>query len=1286
MGLSGALYSGISGLERNQTQLDVIGNNISNVNTYGYKSQRVLFQDILYNTMRPGTAPVGTNAGTNPSQVGGGVDISQISTDFSDGDIETTGISSDMAIEGNGFFVLKDGVNQVYTRDGAFSLNQERKLVNGATGMVVQGWVQSRDNAGNSTVNTGGAITDITIPVGDNRIAKATSEVVLNGNLNNAGTIASTGTILNSQRLFTSTTDTEVASGAVDLRDVYIKDPAGGVDNIRLFKGSGTSGTSNNVLTGGDQITIQLMKGGRPLEAIFVYGNNDLVDNVTGNKQPDFVPDAGLESYDGTTLDDFLKWFDQAFGLIAVEDAGASAASNAAHGVDGDNPNDLVDMGKDTTLPFTDETDGSGFELVMSKKIENLQGNTALTTPTGPKAAVVGGTKQFNILAGSNGDVTTGSSYVDIDEDGAFNKEKDIVLEGVESYVVTGNSTVTKGGQASGSTDQLVLRSMQITSATGSNVIISDKSDMYIDKDASGQFTKGVDTVVKGAFSTNIFGNTTTDGDGTDVNGKMTLTFTIATGNNTSMSATTVTKGMSILGNVNTTTRYFVESVDTSTSGKITVTFDKAKVTTDFSTGGALATVAFQGAALVAAGYTATSSSGVGSTLVSNLNAPVGKLNATTGKYEGKSITETLADNEKGMAGSQFIDGDATVRVVTAPVLAASTGAAANDGTSGMMTLTLSAATGIKTGMAVVGDVSGTKYTVDRIVGNVIHFDKARSTTDFNAQADSILFSGFSYLDVDGDGAHDETVYRVRNSKVDTAATSGSLFIDIAGAGDAASTTALTISTTSTNNNLASYGDNAIVFKDANTGNVYRKVPSAYDPDNNLVYIDKMTKGTFDEQRYDVTAASALVTPTGIADGTANDGNLELTVSAADAAKLSTGMVVTANSKEYTVTNINGTTVTVNLGATTEAAADFTASRMVTFYNKQWTIDESHSGTIDYNEDLIVSTQSLASMSGDTATLNMPTSNSVDGVKAKSGSIQMRGQIGSVNNITDISFISGVDKVERNIFGPSALADTSGNGYSIEKTSDGESVTQNIVVYDSLGKSHDVNMTFVLESKDNDKAVWRWYAETADASRKNGIFPVGDPRGLTPAVNVGTGVVHFDNFGRFLTSDPVQPLISIPIEGQDTDSALNIKPDFSILTAFAETSGSQVDVREQDGFAQGVMDRYSVNADGTITGIYTNGMTETVAQVALAAFANPSGLTRTGANLFTVGSNSGNAMIGEALTGERGAIRGESLESSNVDITDEFTDMITTQRAYQANARVITKADELLQELMSIIR
>ena len=1209
MGLSTALYAGISGLDRQQTGLDVIGNNISNANTFGYKSQRVLFNDMLYNTIKSGTAPTGASAGANPSQSGTGVNISTVDTDFRDGNLETTGISSDVAIEGNGFFVMSDGVQQVFTRDGAFNLSQSRELVSGSTGMKVQGWVATRDNAGNSTINSGGAITDVIIPVGDNRTAKATTEVVLNGNLNNAGPIATTGTILNSQRLFSATSDVEVVSAAIDLRDVYIKDPSGGVDNVRLFKGSGSASNGDkNVLTSGDRITVQMTKGGRPLEAIFVYGNNDFIDNTTGFSKPDDIADFGLESLDGTTLQDFMRWFDKAFGLYGMEAQGSSPDRNAANGIDGDNPNDLVDMGLDSTTPFTDETDASGFKFLMSNNGATVSNGTAQS----PKVAYVGGSAEFNIKGGSGADVGIGSSYIDMDGDSAYNKTKDIMLDGVESYVATGNATVSKGYQG-GTPINLNVRTFFSEAAGTTTVGSMIAGKAYIDANGSGTFNADTDTLITDAAvtSTDVLGAAATVAATSEATtGKIQLTMTSAT----IAASATLTANIARLsvGHFveNGTTRYYVDRIEKQTNGDYLITLNSS---TTWTAG----TATFQGAMLSTGGmgYTASSSTVVGSTVATMLNLPRGQK--LDNKYQGVAIVDMTTDNEAGMAGSNFTLGDAKIRIATG--------------------------------------IDGIKY---------------------------------AYIDSNGDGALTETVFNVRHD-------GANLYVDLDGNNAAAATTE--VIGTSTLTTLTAYADNQKVFTDS-TGNVYRKVPKIYANTEDKVYLDKNNKGVYDEVRYGVVKISGAFPVAGdpLTFSNGVTAALNAAVTAANTVTL-TGDFFTGTSRPKISTgdtvNILGATYTV---ASTAVAAGVTTvtltgavAAVVANAPEIWVLDTSNKGVIPAGENIVVAqTATLATTA--TATLNRPNSTNINGQAAGSGRVQVRGNIGTVNEISNISYISGVDKVARNIFGASALADASGAGYSKVAASTGESVAQNLVVYDSLGKSHDINMSFALEKQDNDKSTWRWFAESADVTQKSGIFPAGDPRGLAPSVNVGSGTVTFDNYGRFLTAEGATPnseaIIAIPLEGTNTQSALNIRPDFSILTGFANSAGSQIDVREQNGYAQGVMTRYTVNADGTITGIYSNGLTETVAQIALAAFANPDGLIRAGGNLFLQGSNSGNAMIGTAQSGERGAIRGEALEQSNVDITKEFTNMIVTQRSYQANARVITKADELLQELMSIIR
>lgn len=106
-----SLYSGVSGLKNHQTRMDVVGNNISNVNTTGFKSSRVTFSDTLSQTLSGASAPTDNGGGTNPKQIGLGSATSSIDTLFTDGSVQSTGVNTDLCLSGNGLFVVKDGNN-----------------------------------------------------------------------------------------------------------------------------------------------------------------------------------------------------------------------------------------------------------------------------------------------------------------------------------------------------------------------------------------------------------------------------------------------------------------------------------------------------------------------------------------------------------------------------------------------------------------------------------------------------------------------------------------------------------------------------------------------------------------------------------------------------------------------------------------------------------------------------------------------------------------------------------------------------------------------------------------------------------------------------------------------------------------------------------------------------------------------------------------------------------------------------------------------------------------------
>jgi len=178
-----SLYSGVSGLQNHQTRMDVVGNNLANVNTTGFKKNRVTFQDMLSQSQKGAARPNNQVGGVNPQQVGLGMQIASIDTIHTQGSMQTTGVKTDVAIMGNGFFVLRNGDTKLYSRAGAFGLDQEGMLVNPANGMRVQGW-QAQTEGGTTFINSSASVGDLKIPVGQKDPAKATSEVFAACNLN----------------------------------------------------------------------------------------------------------------------------------------------------------------------------------------------------------------------------------------------------------------------------------------------------------------------------------------------------------------------------------------------------------------------------------------------------------------------------------------------------------------------------------------------------------------------------------------------------------------------------------------------------------------------------------------------------------------------------------------------------------------------------------------------------------------------------------------------------------------------------------------------------------------------------------------------------------------------------------------------------------------------------------------------------------------------------------------------------------------------------------------------
>jgi flagellar hook protein FlgE len=233
-------------------------------------------------------------------------------------------------------------------------------------------------------------------------------------------------------------------------------------------------------------------------------------------------------------------------------------------------------------------------------------------------------------------------------------------------------------------------------------------------------------------------------------------------------------------------------------------------------------------------------------------------------------------------------------------------------------------------------------------------------------------------------------------------------------------------------------------------------------------------------------------------------------------------------------------------------------------------------------------------------------------------------------------------------------------------------------VYDSLGNTHQVQVYFCNTGPN----TWT-YHELANGS---------EVQGGTPGQNTefGSGTLQFNSNGSLQSNTPSGG--SVTFNGANPQS-LNLNLGSQTSTGGTGLDGttqfgspSAVASQSQDGYASGALSGVQIGADGTVSGVYTNGQTIAVAQLAVAKFQSNTGLADAGQNVWEATTQSGAAALGAAGSGGRGAISAGSLEQSNVDISSQFVDLIAHQQGFQANSKTIQTADQMLQSLMQIVQ
>ncbi|MHC4508255.1 MAG: flagellar hook protein FlgE [Planctomycetota bacterium] len=237
--MSFALSAGVTGLQAHQKMLDIAGNNLANVNTTAFKSSRITFTELLNETIKKASQPTSGIGGTNPQQIGSGVGIANITPNMLQGNIVNTGNPLDLAIEGEGYFVLSDGQQNVYSRSGSFAVDADSSLVDPATGYHVQrigseGEIDGFQAPGNSEVHVP---YDVAMP------AKATTGIVVSGNLSADAAFATTQTqVITSDLTYTYSSGTAATTATeIDQLDQYTGTLTSGTITISGYDKDGTA-------------------------------------------------------------------------------------------------------------------------------------------------------------------------------------------------------------------------------------------------------------------------------------------------------------------------------------------------------------------------------------------------------------------------------------------------------------------------------------------------------------------------------------------------------------------------------------------------------------------------------------------------------------------------------------------------------------------------------------------------------------------------------------------------------------------------------------------------------------------------------------------------------------------------------------------------------------------------------------------------------------------------------------------------------------------------------------
>jgi flagellar hook protein FlgE len=319
--------------------------------------------------------------------------------------------------------------------------------------------------------------------------------------------------------------------------------------------------------------------------------------------------------------------------------------------------------------------------------------------------------------------------------------------------------------------------------------------------------------------------------------------------------------------------------------------------------------------------------------------------------------------------------------------------------------------------------------------------------------------------------------------------------------------------------------------------------------------------------------------------------------------------------------------------------------------------------------------QSMGIQSSTTDSANpIPTSlNTISGESGEltAGAYIQDGQIRFVSN-NGVDNALSIDLTSFRMTAPDGTISIPNLAFSTVQEARGQSAVADFITYDTLGMPIRTRVTAVLESRSDSSTVYRWFADSADNSPINGA-----------QIAVGSGTLSFDGNGNFISAS--NSLVSIDRFGIPSVSPLQFELDFSNMSGLA-TPSSSLAASRQDGSPPGVLNSFLIGEDGSIRGVFSNGIARSLGEVRLARFTNPAGLEQRGQNLFAQGVNAGLPIEGRPGENGIGTVTSGALELSNTDIGVDLVKLVLASTQYRSNARVITSTQQLFDELLNLRR